>query len=186
MAAAVSAKLPDPTIGRIEGHPQRIFVIDVIGDPKNYGAAGKAGGGHYISAEILTRHDAIDCRDHHWRTGQAVGNELKAGVGRGGRAHDQIEIQIAAVSSKPSSAIVTLAVDEDCQSADAHSTKAIEGMLYEGASGYSHHWLAVAIAICAQAAAGAGRDDAALLDRICGCMGHSKIFARSPSRATTG
>ena len=182
----IPAELSYAAVGRVEGRPQWIFVIDVIGQPKNHGAAGKPGGGHYKGAEILSRHDAIDCRNHRWRMVQTVGDELEAGIGRGGRAHDQIQIQIAAMSSKPSSAIVTLIVDEDCQSADAHSTKAIEGMLYEGASGYSHHWLAVAIAIRAQAAASAGRNDAALLDRICGCRGHSKIFARSPSRATTG
>src|SRR5215831_11585159 len=83
-------------------------------------------------------HEGIYGRDHCRRTEEPIGEDLEARVGRRRRAHDQVDIEISRVVAQPLPAIITCVVDDDTQSTDPGSSKAIKRSLDEWASANRH------------------------------------------------
>ena len=131
----------------IQRRPQRIVVIDMIGQAEHDRVIRKAGGRVDKMLKCVDRHNRVDRRDDRGSAGKPSGDELKARVGRRGRAHDQVEIKTLTVLAEPSPAIVALFVDDDGHSVDANRAKTIKGVLDQGPSADWRHRLADAIAI---------------------------------------
>ena len=93
------------------------------------------------------RHDRIDRRDERRRAGEPGRDEPEARVGRRGRAHDHVEIEIAAVVAEPLPAIVAVFVDDDRHLANADRAKPVKRVVDQRSPADRRHRLADAIAV---------------------------------------
>ena len=130
-----SAKAQDAAIRSVERRPERIVVVDMAGEAEHCRVGRKARGRAHKMAEVGDRHDRIDRRDQRRPTGQPGGDQLKARVRRGRRAHDHVEVKILPVVVEPLPAIVALFVDDDRDSVNAHGAKTFEGVVDQGPAG---------------------------------------------------
>ncbi len=162
MGAVAATEPPNAAVRRIQGGPQRVLVVDMIRQAERDRLLCTLGRRAHKGAKVADRHDGVDRRDHGRRPGKVVGDHPEARVRRGGGAHDQIEIEIAAMFAQPLPAIVAGVVDDDGQSANSRSPEAIERQVDQRAAGDRHHRLAHAVAIGAQARPLPCRDDASL------------------------
>ncbi|MGA7197146.1 MAG: hypothetical protein WBY97_08700 [Roseiarcus sp.] len=160
MVAASAAKLKNAAIGRIQRRPKRILIIDVISQAERDGVFSHRSRGTDKDAKGVHRHYRVDRRDDRRDAGQAIHDQLEAGVGRGRRANNNVEIEISSMVVEPSVAIVARVIDDDGQSANSDRAEAIDCVVDKGSSADRRHRFADAIPISPQAAPEARGDDA--------------------------
>ena len=160
MRPAPAAKLENAAVSGVQSRPERIFVIDKIRQGERDGVFSHLGRGTDKDAKIVHRHYRVDRRDDSRAAGQAIDDQLKAGVGRGRRPNDNVEIEICGMVVEPSVAIVARIIDDDGQSANSDRAEAIDCVVDKGSSADRRHRFADAITISPQAAPEARGDDA--------------------------
>jgi hypothetical protein len=107
----------------------------------------EAGSRVYKMLKGIDRHDGVYRGDDGRRAGKPRGDQLKARIRRWSRAHDQVEIKIAAVLAEPLAAIVASLIDDDGRFANADRAKAVKGMTDQRLSADRSHRLTDAIAV---------------------------------------
>src|ERR1700734_189390 len=130
------------------------------------------------------RHDRIDCRDERRSAGKPGGDDLKARVRRRSRAHDEVEIQVAAVIVKPMPTIIAAFVDDNGRLVNADRAKPVKGVANQGPPADRRHRFADAITVRPQASPVAGRDDSPAQDKRFWRADHVRMSRRSGNSVT--